>query len=42
MSRISIVGTTGSGKSTLAMKAAAKLNCPFVELDAFFRSNRPL
>jgi adenylate kinase family enzyme len=36
MSRISIVGTTGSGKSTLAMKAAAKLNCPFVELDALF------
>ena len=36
MKRIAIVGTTGSGKSTLAMKAAQKLNCPFIELDALF------
>lgn len=36
MQRIAIVGTTGSGKSTLATKAATKLGCPFIELDALF------
>lgn len=32
--RISVVGNTGSGKSTLAAQLAARLDCPFIELDA--------
>lgn len=32
--RIAIVGTTGSGKSTLGERLAARLDVPFVDLDA--------
>lgn len=32
--RIAIVGTTGSGKTTLASAVAARLGCPYIELDA--------
>jgi len=32
--RIAIIGTTGSGKSTLGERLAARLGCPFVDLDA--------
>lgn len=32
--RISVVGTSGSGKTTVAREVAARLDVPFVELDA--------
>jgi adenylate kinase family enzyme len=35
MRRVSIVGNAGSGKSTLGRPLAARLQVPFVELDAF-------
>ena len=31
--RINVVGNSGSGKSTLARAIAARLDCPYVELD---------
>ena len=34
MNRVTIVGTTGSGKSTLGERLAARLDAPFVDLDA--------
>lgn len=34
--RIIVVGTTGSGKSTLARALAAKINAPYVQLDALY------
>ncbi len=33
-SRVAIIGTTGSGKSTLGERLAARLSCPFVDIDA--------
>jgi adenylate kinase family enzyme len=36
MSRIIIVGTSGAGKSVLGEQAAARLDVPFLELDAYF------
>ncbi|MCG8379852.1 MAG: (d)CMP kinase, partial [Proteobacteria bacterium] len=32
--RINVVGSSGSGKSTVAKKLAARINAPYVELDA--------
>lgn len=34
--RISVVGNSGSGKSTLGRAVAARLGCPYVELDSIF------
>jgi adenylate kinase family enzyme len=34
--RLSVVGSPGSGKSTIGRLLAAKLDAPFVELDAIF------
>jgi adenylate kinase family enzyme len=34
MQRISVVGTSGSGKSTFAERLAARLDIPFIQLDA--------
>lgn len=36
MWRVSVVGNSGSGKSTLARTLAARLDVPYVELDAIF------
>ena len=36
MQRVTIVGTSGSGKSTLSEQLAARLNLPFVEVDALY------
>lgn len=36
MERISVVGTSGSGKTTLAHALAARLELPYVELDALY------
>jgi adenylate kinase family enzyme len=34
--RVAIIGSSGAGKSTLGQALAARLGCPFVELDAIF------
>lgn len=36
MRRVSVVGNTGSGKSTVAWALAARLDVPWVELDAIY------
>jgi len=36
MKRINIVGTSGSGKSTFARLLSAKLNYPYLEMDALY------
>ncbi|MGE0135792.1 MAG: AAA family ATPase [Dehalococcoidia bacterium] len=35
-SRIAVVGSSGSGKTTVASQLAARLDLPFVELDALY------
>jgi adenylate kinase family enzyme len=36
LERVVVIGTSGAGKSTVGVLLAAKLDCPFVELDELF------
>ena len=36
MKKINVVGTSGSGKSTVSKLLAAKLNYPYIEMDAVY------
>lgn len=36
MKKINVVGTSGSGKSTFSRRLAAKLNYPYIEMDALY------
>jgi adenylate kinase family enzyme len=40
MRRVSLVGSPGSGKTTLGRQLAARLDAPFIELDAIFHQPR--
>jgi adenylate kinase family enzyme len=36
MDRVVVIGAAGSGKSTLAERLGARLDCPYIDLDALF------